>query len=105
MTRILTIVFTSNSGGLSGAGLPLKKKKSDDVEYSVNGNVREDGVGFDDVKDMKAGGSVSKTFTDDTMPGGPKKVTVTYEAPFFKMDREADYERAWAFFEKKHRSS
>lgn len=99
------IVFTSNSGGLSGAGLPLKKKKSDDIEYSVNGNVREDGVGFDDVKDMKAGGTVSKTFTDDTMAGGPKRVTITYEAPFFKMDREADYERAWAFFEKKHKSS
>lgn len=98
------IVFTSNSIGLPGAGLPLKKKKSDDVEYSINGNVREDGVGFNDVKDMKAGGTVSKTFTDDTMPDGPKRVTVTYEAPFFKMDREADYERAWTFFEKKHKS-
>jgi hypothetical protein len=44
-------------------------------------------------------GSVTKTYTDNTLPGGPHERTVEYIAPFFKPDREQDYRIAWHFFE------
>lgn len=96
------IVFTPNSGGLTGAGLPRKAKAEEGVTYAINGNVREEGLGFETVVNMTSG-TVSKTFMDDTLPGGPKKRTVEYVAPFFKMNREEDYRRAWAFFEEKEK--
>lgn len=37
-----------------------------------------------------------KAFEDDTLTGG--QTTIEYVAPFFKLDREEDYRRAWAFF-------
>ncbi len=43
-------------------------------------------------------GTVSKTFTDITLPGNPRR-TIVYQAPFFKKDREADYAEAWRYFE------
>ena len=43
-------------------------------------------------------GSVSKTITDDTLPGGPRERTITYEAPFDRCDREEDYRIAWEAF-------
>ena len=52
------------------------------------------------VKDMKSG-TVSKTFPDTTMSDEPQERTVTYVAPFFKMDREKDYETAWRVFSKR----
>jgi hypothetical protein len=54
-------------------------------------------------KDMPEG-TISKTFMDDTMPGGPVERTITYHAPFTLPDREADYERAWSFFFPKYAS-
>jgi hypothetical protein len=70
------IVFT-NSKNLSGVGLDLKTWKSQ--------------------KDITKG-AVSKTFIDDTMPGGPIERTITYHAPFTLPNREEDYGRAWSFF-------
>jgi hypothetical protein len=63
------------------------------------------GVGFsrpewNDIKEMKSG-TVSRTITDDTLPGGPRQRTITYIAPFDRCDREADYATAWAAFEKR----
>lgn len=40
------------------------------------------------------------TAIDDTMPGGPRKVTRLYVGPFTKCDRIEDYRRAWAHFER-----
>ena len=60
------------------------------------------GVGFsrpewNDSKNMQSG-TVSRTITDDTLPGGPRERAITYTAPFDRCDREKDYEVAWAAF-------
>ena len=94
------IVFTTNVG-LPGVGLPNKARSKDVAEgitYAINGQkCDERGLGFDNVKNMKSG-TVSKTFPDTTMSDEPQERTVTYVAPFFKMDREKDYETAWRVF-------
>jgi len=74
------IVFTP-SRGLVGVGLP-----------------RHD---WDQVKQLPTGETVSRTIVDDTQPGGPRERTITYVAPFDRCDREADYEIAWAEFERR----
>jgi hypothetical protein len=103
------IVFTP-SKGLVGVGLPRRVRRSDlneGTSYAVDAPAtdthaawRESGIalGWDDIKHLTAG-TVSKTFQDDTLPGGPREKTITYQAPFFKPDREEDYRIAWAFFE------
>jgi hypothetical protein len=60
---------------------------------------RESGIalGWDDIKHLSTG-TVSKTFQDDTLPGGPREKTIIYQAPFFKPDREEDYRVAWKHF-------
>lgn len=95
------IVFTTNKG-LSEVGLSNKSTATDfkeSITYTVNGvSCGEKGLGFEDVKDMKEG-YVTKTFPDSTMTdGAPEMRTVKYVAPFFKMDREKDYETAWRVF-------
>lgn len=91
------IVFTSNGNGLRGVGLSRKATAEDSETYAVNGSLQEKGLGFEDVKEMDTG-TVSRTFMDDTLPGGPISRTIVYKAPFFKMNREEDYRRAWTFF-------
>ena len=49
------------------------------------------------------GGTFDVVFEDDTMPGGPIQRTITYEAPFNRCDREADYAQAWAEFKRRGR--
>jgi len=94
--QIGRIIYTKNSS--LGIGIPSKAKKESDVYYAVNGAVKENGLGFDEVKEMDSG-TVTKTFMDDTLPGGPQQRTITYYAPFFKKDRVADYAQAWHYFE------
>ena len=94
--QIGRIIYTKNSS--LGIGLPSKAKKDVDVTYAVNGAVKENGLGFDDVKEMDSG-TVTKTFMDDTLPGGSQQRTITYYAPFFKKDRVEDYAVAWHYFE------
>jgi hypothetical protein len=103
------IVFTP-SKGLVSVGLPRKAKRSDlneGTSYAVDAPATDVhdawkasriALGWDDIKHLTAG-TVSKTFQDDTLPGGPREKTITYQAPFFKPDREEDYRIAWAFFE------
>lgn len=79
------IVFTV-SKGLVGVGFPRKGKKGE--------------LGWEDIKDMKTG-TVERTITDDTMPGGAIERTIIYEAPFTLCNREEDYHIAWANFEKR----
>ena len=97
------IVFTTNAA-LPSVGLPRKKRVKDSGEgitYRVNGHpVDAKGLGFEEVKDMKEG-YVEKTFPDTSMTDEPVMTTVRYEAPFFQMDREADYRRAWEVFEQR----
>ncbi|MGB6301190.1 MAG: N-6 DNA methylase [Rivularia sp. (in: cyanobacteria)] len=79
------IVFTV-SKGLVGVGFPRKGKKGE--------------LGWEDIKDMKSG-TVERTITDDTMPGGAIERTIIYEAPFTLCNREDDYQIAWQSFEKR----
>ncbi|MCK8655827.1 Eco57I restriction-modification methylase domain-containing protein [Pseudomonas umsongensis] len=97
------IVFTP-SKGLVGVGLPRKARKSDLAEgthYSVESpdfNAHDIALGWEDIQYLPQG-VVRKTYQDDTLPGGPWETTITYQAPFFKPDREEDYRVAWAIFE------
>jgi len=61
-------------------------------------------LGWEDIRDLQSG-TVTKTFMDDTMPGGPHQRTIEYTAPFFRPDREEDYRVAWEFFERKLKES
>lgn len=81
------IIFT-NSRGLVGVGLSRKKEKG------------SPDPGWEDVRDMKRG-TVEVVIEDDTMPGGPVQRKITYEAPFDRCDREADYAQAWAEFKRR----
>lgn len=96
------IVFTP-SKGLVGVGLPRKARKADlnnGISYAIHTADRaETGIalGWEEIQHLQTG-TVSKTFMDDTLPGGPTERTVEYRAPFFKPDREQDYRTAWAFF-------
>lgn len=112
------IVFTP-SKGLVGVGLPRNARKSDlddGISYAITqyADTEDEGgsksikrqesgiaLGWNDIQDLKAGDTVSKTYMDDTQPGGPIERTIVYEAPFFKPDREEDYAIAWTFFEGK----
>jgi hypothetical protein len=80
------IVFTS-SKGLVGVGFPRKG----------GGKGSNKTIGWEDICDMKSG-TVTRTITDDNLPGGPVERVITYEAPFDRCDRVADYRTAWATF-------
>ena len=106
------IVFTP-SKGLVGVGLPRKSRKSDlqeGIRYGIHphpnplpegegAKVQDIALGWEDIADLQSG-QVTKTFMDDTLPGGPTERTITYTAPFFKPNREEDYRIAWEFFQK-----
>lgn len=90
---------------------PVLQQNERDTWYDQNGrivftvNKGLPGVGFDRagwnaIKEMKSG-TVTRTITDDTLPGGPRDRTITYVAPFDRCDRETDYRTAWAEFEKR----
>ena len=55
---------------------------------------------WEDVKHMTSG-TVERHILDDTMPGGPHPRTITYQAPWVKCDREAEYALAWDHFTKR----
>lgn len=93
------IVFTCPKG-LTGFGLP-RKAQSGDTVYGIRTETRtETGIalGWEDIKDLKSG-TITKTYMDDTLPGGPVERTVEYVAPFDKCEREEDYGTLWSFFE------
>ena len=97
------IIFTANVG-LAGVGLPRKASRSelnDGIHYAIHTPEREEThipLGWEEIQGLQKG-TVSKTFIDDTQPGGPVDRTVEYHTPFFKPDREEDYRRAWGFFD------
>lgn len=88
---------------------PVLRQNENDTWYDQTGRIvftvskGLPGVGFsrpewNDIKDMTSG-TISRTITDDTLPGGPRERTITYTAPFDRCNREADYATAWAAFE------
>ena len=101
------IVFTP-SKGLVGVGLPRTARRADlnaGIRYGVEApDRREQGIalGWEDIRALPAGATVTKPFPDDTLPGGPIERTSRYQAPFVRPDREQDYRTAWAFFEQDH---
>ena len=74
------IVFTPNKIGLPGVGLAR------DQWLSVR---------------LMTSGTVEQVVHDTTIQGGPIVRTVTYQAPFFSMNREQDYEGAWKEFSRR----
>lgn len=99
------IIFTC-SKGLTGVGLPRKARPADPedgVTYGIDTPDRKEAgiaLGWEEVRDLKEG-LVTKTWMDDTLPGGPREKTVSYHAPFDKCDREDDYATAWKEFERR----
>ncbi len=92
------IIFSTKKGE---GGLP-RTKQSRDKCYSIICPARvafDTALGFEDVKDLQDS-SVGWSIADDTLPGGPRQRTITYEAPFDRMDREEDYAEAWEHFER-----
>ncbi|WP_232210475.1 hypothetical protein [Nitrococcus mobilis] len=70
------IVFTP-SKGLIGVGLPRKAKKAELAEgtrYAIHTAGRSEAgiaLGWEDIQDLEAG-TVTKTFSDDTLPAAPR---------------------------------
>jgi hypothetical protein len=104
------IVFT-NSKGLVGVGLPRKRGKKDpEITLTLPdglGKIPRTIQGWEELRQLQesghlpAGAVATTTVTDDTLPGGPRKVERRYTAPFALANREEDYKIAWAFFEGK----
>ncbi len=113
------IIFTI-SKGLVGVGLGRKSNKTFKISIKngvfVTGSeaIHKDGtgsadkswtndnllLGWENIKDLQSG-IVTKTYMDDTMPGGPTERTIEYHAPFDKCNREDDYNTVWAEFERR----
>ena len=90
---------------------PVLRQNEQDTWYDRAGRIvftsskALPGVGFsrpewEKIREMTSG-TVSREIEDDTLPGGPRKRVITYEAPFDRCDREEDYKTAWAEFEKR----
>ena len=92
------IVFTA-SKGLPGVGLP-RKADPKDTSYTLQTptSTRTNlSLGWEDIRDLPDA-TITRTILDDTLPGGPHERTITYEAPFTRCNREADYRTAWTAF-------
>ncbi len=96
------IVFTA-SKGLTGVGLPRKAAKTDApcTLHHPDGTEESKPLGWEDVHNLPAGFTITRTVTDDTLPGGPREKQITYIAPFNRCNREDDYRQAWKVFESK----
>ena len=93
---------------------PTLQQHERDTYYDANGrivyaknnaltNVGVSRTEFEgDFKAADKGQVFTRTFVDNTMPGGPVERTIEYVAPFDRCDREQDYETAWKFFEEKY---
>jgi hypothetical protein len=100
------IIFTNNKG-MVGVGLPrVGSRTSPEVTISRPGfDIKTGNYGWDDIHSMQEAGTLphgSKVNTfmfDDTQPGGARKRSATYTAPFSLASREEDYRIAWKFFD------
>lgn len=90
---------------------PVLRQNEADTWYDANGRIvftvskGLPGIGFsrDEFNGIKAmsEGTVTREIEDDTIPGGPRKRTIEYRAPFSRCDREEDYRRAWDAFSRR----
>jgi hypothetical protein len=110
------IVFTP-SKGLMNVGLPRSARKNEPAEGTyydilasrVTGAPWSESciaLGWEQVKHLGAAGAlrghpgtITKSFIDETLPGGAVERKTTYRAPFFRPNREEDYRCAWEYFE------
>lgn len=94
---------------------PVLRQNENDTWYDQNGRIvftcsmGLPGIGFsrpewNEIKAMESG-TVSRTITDDTQPGGPVERIIAYTAPFDKCDREQDYATIWAEFTRRYNGS
>ena len=88
---------------------PVLRKYEADTYYDQNGRCvfsAKSGESYlsrqewESIKDMKEG-EFQKTITETVFSDTPTERTITYKAPFFKKDREADYKEAWEMLAKK----
>ena len=88
---------------------PTMRKYDADTFYDQNGRCvfsAKSGESYlsrqewESIKDMKEG-EFQKTITETVFSDTPTERTITYKAPFFKKDREADYKEAWEMLEKR----
>jgi hypothetical protein len=103
------IVFT-NSKGLVGVGLPRKRGKKDpEITLTLPdglGKIPRPIQGWEELRQLQESGHLpdgsvaTTTVTDDTLPGGQRRVERRYVAPFALANREADYRVAWEHFER-----
>jgi hypothetical protein len=87
------IVFTNNATGLPGVGLPRKKGTA-----YPKGPYWADVMHLSEEAGYTGSETITQTVTDDTLPGGPRKKTITYQAPWVRCNREHDYEVVWKHF-------
>jgi hypothetical protein len=72
------IVFTA-SKGLVGVGLSRKASKGDTPCLIHHSDGREETrpVGWEDIRALPPGSTVTRTVMDDTLPGGPREKRIT----------------------------
>ena len=100
------IVFTP-SKGLVGVGLPRRAGRNDKPSTILYPDGRSElrRVGWENVQpkcdqpSVPDGAVVERPVRDDTARGGQVDRVIQYVAPFTLADREADYRKAWAYFE------
>lgn len=89
---------------------PTMRKYDADTFYDQNGRCvfsAKSGESYlsrqewESIKDMKDG-EFKKTITETVFSDTPTERTITYKAPFFKKNREADYKEAWEMLEKRN---
>lgn len=88
---------------------PVLRKYEADTYYDQNGRCvfsAKSGESYlsrqewESIKDMKEG-EFQKTITETVFSDTPTERTIIYKAPFFKKNREADYQEAWEMIEKR----
>lgn len=100
------IIFTP-SKGLVGVGLARKASRNDDpvIIQHPDGTTETKPLGWEDVQNLPAGAKILRTVIDDTQPGDAKPKTITYTAPWYLPNREADYRQAWQVFTDKEKNN
>lgn len=75
------------------------------ITFSVKksyGKLTADRAEFNGWRNAPAGTVFTRIISDDTQPGGPRRRSIDYVAPFDTCDRIEDYKTAWAFFGHKY---
>jgi len=85
---------------------PKRGKKSPGITLTAADGATRRRHGWEDPRQLQESGHLppgsvaTTTVTDDTLPGGPRKVERRYWASSALANREEDYKLAWAHFER-----